>query len=136
MLEKVEVMRMYQNHRNDVCEKLREVIANTHNYRCDSIDTFWIGVKDISVTYGWYCRGNFTLDTIDIPIAWLDDGFDYKSAYAEGESKKLLEDIARAKKAKAAAKARKESKERRMYLKLKRKYGGDEQVDTKTEGVV
>lgn len=124
MLEKVEVMRMYQNHRNDVSEKLREVVTNTHNYRCDSIDTFWIGTKDISVTYGWCCRGDYRLDTVDIPIAWLADGFDYKSAYEEGRSKQLLEDRAKAKKAKAAEKARKEKAERKMYLKLKKKYEG------------
>lgn len=124
MLEKVDVVRMCQDHKRDVGEKLREIITNTNNYRCDSVDTFWIGVTDISVTYGWYYSGEYTLDTVDIPIAWLADGFDYKSAYEELRRRQQLKDEAEVKKTKAAEKARKEKAERKMYLKLKKKYEG------------
>lgn len=76
MLEKVEVMRMYQMYKNDVLEKLLEIIKNKHCRECESIDTYVIMDKDISVTYCWKCCGVYTYDTVDIPIALLADDRD------------------------------------------------------------
>ena len=120
--EKVEAVRNVQNYQVEIEEHLKRIIHDTCEDHIRGIDNFVIEDNSISVCYRWTCRGETSYDMTVIPIEWLDDGFDYKSAYQE---KVRLAQEKEKKEAEAERKReekRKAEKEYRQYLELKKKY--------------
>ena len=135
MLEKIEAVRKVQDYEVEIENKLEEIIKETYDSKCYSIDEWSIEDGHIATCYWYSCRGESDRDNVNIPIEWLAEGFDYKTAYEEmkrkaeerrkqeeAEEKRLEE---QRKKAAEAAKARKEQE---LYFKLKAKY---EKADVK-----
>ncbi len=122
--EKVEAVRNVQNYQVEIEERLKQIIYDTCEDYISGIDNIVIEDDSITVFYRWTCRGETSYDTTVIPIEWLDDGFDYKSAYQE--KVRLAQEKAK-KEAEAERKReekRKAEKEYKQYLELKKKYEG------------
>jgi len=120
--EKVEAVRNVQNYQVEIEERLKQIIHDTCEDYISGIDNIVIEDNSITVFYHWSCRGETSHDTTVIPIEWLDDGFDYKSAYQE--KVRLAQEKAK-KEAEAEKKReekRKAEKEYKQYLELKKKY--------------
>ncbi len=120
--EKVEAVRNVQNYQVEIEERLKQIIHDTCDDYIRGIDNFVIEDNSISVFYHWYCRGETAYDATVIPIEWLDDNFDYISAYQE---KVRLEQEKAKKEAEAERKReekRKAENEYKQYLELKKKY--------------
>lgn len=126
MLEKIEAVRKVQGYTVDIKEKLKEVIKDTYDYHCTDIEDFTVGRKAIDVTYHYVCRGYGDVDYADIPLEWLAEGFDYKTAFLELRKKKEEEQKQIALKEKQKAEAKKAREEKKLYLKLKAKYEKEE----------
>lgn len=120
--EKIEAVRNVQNYEVEIEERLKQIIHDTCEDYISGIDNFVIEDDSIAVFYSWTCRGETSYDTTVIPIEWLDDGFDYKSAYQE----KVRLEQEKAKKEAEAEKKREEKRkaenEYKQYLELKKKY--------------
>ena len=106
-----------------------EIVERTFDSQCYSIDDLVVGDKTVEVQYEYSCHGGYGHDSVNVPIEWFDEGFDYEAAYwemkqkeAEEEQKKLEAEKKRKAAAKKAAAARKAEKEHELYLKLKQKY--------------
>ena len=122
MLKKLEAVRKVQGYIVDIKKKLKEVIENTYDYQCTDIKDFAVGRKFIDVMYRYVCRGYGDFDYADIPVEWLDEGFDYKTAFLELRKKKEEEQKRIALEEKQKAEAKKKKEEYEQYLKLKAKY--------------
>lgn len=127
--EKLVELKKAQGYREEISNLLEKIIGNTFDHHCEDIFSFSIGDGSVSVLYEYYCRGDHGREEIDIPIEWLDEGFDYKEAYMEmrrqealatirkeEEEKKRLKNL---RKANAKLRAKREYKK---YLALKKKY--------------
>ena len=79
--DKIEALKKVQGYREEISELIEKIIQRTYNYHCKYIDKFTVGDKSINVDYRYTCYGEYACENIDIPIKWLDEGFDYKSAY-------------------------------------------------------
>ena len=122
MLEKLAAIQKVQGYTVDIKAKLKEVIKNTYDYHCTDIEDFTVGCKAIDVTYRYVCRGYGDVDYVDIPVKWLDEGFDYKAAYEEEKRKSEEQRKLAALEEQKKAEAKKERDEKKLYLKLKAKY--------------
>ena len=127
--EKIEAVRNVQNYTVEIGELLKQIIHDTSEDYIQGIDNFIIDCNSITVYYHWYCRGETTYDEAVIPIAWLDEGFDYKSAYQD--KVRLAQEKA---KKEAEAKRKREEKrkaenEYKQYLELKMKYEGIKEME-------
>lgn len=127
--EKLDALKNVQDYEAEVKSKLEEVIVNTYDYHCCSIEDFTVGSRLIGVTYRYTCRGCNDTDYVCIPREWLDDGFDYKAAFEEecrkAEEKRKQEELEEQKRKEEAEKKaakHKEQQEHELYLKLKKKY--------------
>ena len=127
--EKIEAIKAVQDYTFEIEGKLERIIKETFDYHCDSIDSFTVGDDELEVRYWYSCRGEHGNGGASVPIEWLDDGFDYVSAYEEMKRKseekrkkeekreKIRKEVER-----KASEARREKREYETYLKLKRKY--------------
>ena len=129
--EKIDAVRKVQGYREEISNRLEQIIKDTSDYHCDGIRDFRIDASRIFVAYEWTCRGEHGVDDSSIPIEWLDDGFDYRKAYEERMRKAELARIREEEKEKRRLeklrkeKAKlKEKKEYEKYLELKKKYEG------------
>lgn len=131
--KKIAALKKVQSCYEDISNLLKEIIENTFDYHCDMIFNFNIGDDSVFVYYEYRCRGEYGRDEVEIPIAWLDEGFDYKEAYKEMRRQEALaairkeeEEKKRRKKLREAkAKIRKE-REYKKYLALKKKYESED----------
>lgn len=125
--EKLDALKNVQDYEVEVKNKLEEIIVNTYDYHCYLIEDFIVGSKFIDVTYRYTCRGYSDINYVCIPREWLDNGFDYKTAFEEQFrkaeewkqkefEKHKLKDLLEKKAA--------EQQEHELYLKLKKKYEG------------
>lgn len=126
---KIEALKKVQGYREEISELLEKIIQRTYDYHCEYIDTFTVGDKSIDVDYWYTCRGEHGRENIDIPIKWLDEGFDYKSAYEEelrkAELARKCEEEKEKKRREEERRKREELKKTReyqKYLELKKKY--------------
>ena len=120
--EKLDALQNVQDYEVEVKDKLEEIIKDTYDDHCRSVEDIVINDTAIEVTYMYYCRGESDTDYVTIPREWLDDGFDYKTAYEEVlrnaeelRKKAELEEKKREEKRKA-------EEEYQQFLKLKQKY--------------
>ena len=81
--EKLDALQNVQDYEVEVKDKLEEIIKDTYDDHCHSVEDIVINDTAIEVTYMYYCRGESDTDYVTIPREWLDDGFDYKTAYEE-----------------------------------------------------
>lgn len=124
--EKLEAIRSAQQYKDDLEPLFEDIIKNTSNSECYQVASFFVYEDSVRVVY-WYGYNRASLKTFaDIPIVWLNEGFDYITDY------KKRERIENAKRKKAEAARRraaileKKKQEYKMYLKLKAKYGTKE----------
>jgi hypothetical protein len=127
--EKIVELKKVQSCHEEISNLLVEIIENTFDYHCDRIFNFNIGNDSISVCYEYCCRGEYGRDELHIPIAWLDEGFDYKKAYIEmrrqedlARIRKIEEEKKRLKELRKAKAKQREEQEYKKYLALKKKY--------------
>lgn len=85
ILEKIEAVKAVQKYREDVCEKLTDVIQNTYNRFCTKVFDFDVRDRNLIAYYDCECRGFCSSDYQSIPLTWLAEGFDYQAAYEEQE---------------------------------------------------
>ena len=122
--EKIEAVKKVQEFRKEISDLLETIICDTSDYHCRGVDNFTINDKTINVDYWWTCRGESERDEVDVPIEWLDEGFDYKTAYQEKLEREQAAERRRAAAEERREKKRKEKQEYENYLKLKKKYEG------------
>lgn len=84
--EKIEELRRVQDYREEIADRLEMIISNTSDDSCQCVCNFTIDDNEIYVRYQWEQCGGYGHSTETIPIEWLDEGFDYKAAYAAGQS--------------------------------------------------
>ena len=107
---------------------VRKIIDETY-------DDFIVGVNSIDfddeartklwVNYEYRCRGWYDNADCYFPVKWLEEGFDYKAAYADLIEKKRKEQENAEKLAKEQEEKAKEKKERAEYERLKKKFEGE-----------
>ena len=129
--EKLDAIMGVQPYQAEIADKIEEIIKDTYDGQCYCVDSFVIGYKHISVDYLYSCRGESDRDYATIPREWLDDGFDYRTAYeeekrkAEDERRRMEAEKKRNEEKKRKAEAARKSKEEyEQYLHLKAKYEG------------
>jgi hypothetical protein len=127
--EKIAALKNVQSSHEEISNLLAEIIENTFDYHCDRIFNFNIGDDSIFVFYEYCCRGEYGREEVHIPIAWLDEGFDYKEAYTEMRRQEALaairkeeEEKKRLKELRKAKAKQREEQEYKRYLALKQKY--------------
>ena len=126
MLDKIKAVRKVQSCRADIEKKLKEIIESTYDYHCTGINDFTVKDKCIDVTYEYVCRGCGDVDYADIPVEWLAEGFDYKAAFEDEQRKSEELRKKEAAEEQKRAEAEKAREEKKLYLKLKKKYEGEE----------
>ena len=124
--DKIEAVRKVQDYEVEISERLEKIIRNTSDYHCEGIESFMINCCCICAYYWWSCRGECGHEYVNIPIEWLYDGFDYRSAYRNNLEREQAEARRRASEEEERRKKRKEKEEYKNYLKLKKKYEGKE----------
>ena len=122
--EKIEAVKKVQEYRKEISDLLETIISDTSDYHCRYVDNFTINDKTINVDYWWTCRGESERDEVNVPIEWLDEGFDYKTAYQKKLEREQAAERRRAAAEERREKKRKEKQEYENYLKLKKKYEG------------
>ena len=127
--EKLDAIKNVEDYEVEISNKLEKIIENTYDSHITCVNDFIVGDEYIEVTYDYTCRGYGDTDYISIPRTWLDDGFDYKTAYEEikrkaeeARKKKEAEEKLRAEEKKRLEEKRKAEEEYKQYLKLKDKY--------------
>ena len=102
----------------------KDIIHDTFDYTIEDVDDVVVSsdLAAVKVIYAWNCRGDHGHEEVNIPAEWFDEGFDYQRAYKEMLLKKEKERLKEEARQKAAAKAKKAEEERKLYLKLKKKY--------------
>ena len=122
MQDKLEAVKNIQDYQVEISYRLEEIIRNTYDYKCRSIEDFNVKGKIINVIYTYVCRGEGGAEYVCIPREWLDDGFDYKAAFKE-EMREIEEERKKAEQEDAErAKKKCEEEEYKKYLELKEKY--------------
>ena len=99
-----------------------DIIRDTFDYHICSVEDISILDTHIVVYYENSYRGFYDHDDVRIPIEWLDEGFDYKSAYRELLRKTEEKRVKAEAEEKEKQKKLQEKKEYDTYLKLKEKY--------------
>jgi hypothetical protein len=127
--EKIAALKNVQSCYEEISNLLKEIIENTFDYHCDMIFNFHFGDDTVFVYYEYCCRGEYGREEVHIPIAWLDEGFDYKEAYTEMRRQEALaairkekEEKKRLKELRKAQAKQREEREYKKYLALKKKY--------------
>ena len=107
--------------------ELKIIIKDTYDYQCKGIEGYYISKdeKTIECYYSYHCRGETGTDWCDIPVRWLEDGYDYMADYKEMKRKSEEERKRREEEEKKKKHERKEKDEYETYLKLKKKYEHD-----------
>jgi len=128
MIKKIEEVQPFVD---EINRRLYQVISDTFDYDCCSIDGFRLYNDVVSCRYQYSCCNETDWDNVDIPVQWLEDGFDYVAAYVEmkriKEEERLAAEAEEKKRKEAAEKEVKASRAREeyeTYLKLKEKYEG------------
>ena len=105
-------------------EELEPIIKDTYDYHCDGVENYWFSDngKTIECHYSYRCCGESDTDYCNIPVRWLEDGYDYKAEFEEMRRKSEEERKRREEEEKKKAQERKEKAEYETYLKLKEKY--------------
>ena len=121
--EKISAIKNVQEYRDEIKEILRRISHDTYDWTIDDVYSFYVRDSDIDVDYYYTCRGEHGGENAIIPIAWLDEGFDYGEAYRE-----MLREAERKEKEAEARRKQKEKKkteerEYKTYLRLKEKFG-------------
>lgn len=81
MIEKVEAVKQVQDYVDDIKDKLELIIRRTYDSDCIEVIGFTVDGETLHVRY-LYCYGGENVHSYaDVPVAWLDEGFDYKEAY-------------------------------------------------------
>lgn len=86
--EKIEELRRVQDYKEEIEDLLEVIISITFDSSCQRVCSFTIDDNEIHVRYQWKQCGDCGHSTETIPIEWLDEGFDYKTAYAAGRGRK------------------------------------------------
>lgn len=122
--EKIAKLSEFLDLDTELKEELEPIIKDTYNYHCDGVEgyEFKDDGKTIGCHYSYRCRGEYEPDYCDIPIRWLEEGYDYKSDFEEMLRKSEEERKRREEEEKKKEHERKEKTEYETYLKLKRKY--------------
>lgn len=120
--DKIEALKKVQDYKVEIAKLLEEIICNTSDYHCRGVNDFTINDDTIEVNYWWTCRGETEGDEVTIPIEWLNEGFDYKTAYQIYLLREQEKERKRIEEAERREKKRKEKEEYENYLKLKKKY--------------
>lgn len=130
--EKLAAVKAVDGYEDEIKEILEKIIRDTFDYHIDDVQNFRVGDTDIEVSYWYTCRGEHGGEAVDIPIEWLDEGFDYREAHRkmlmEAERRKRRAEAKRKYRAKKAEEKRKQLKkntderEYKTYLRLKQKF--------------
>ena len=118
--QKIEAIRNVQEYEVEIQDKLETIIKSTSDSLCYSLQQITIGDKVINVEYLRGLSGD--LCDVDIPIEWLDDGFDYVAAYRDKAFREREERLKKEAEAKALAKLAAENEEYKTFLRLKKKF--------------
>ena len=112
--------------------ELKPIIKDTYDYHCNGIVgyEFLDDGETIRCYYSYRCRGESDTDFCEIPLRWLEDGYDYRVDYEEMKRKSEEERKRMEEEVKKREHERKKKSEYETYLKLKKKY---EQNSTKGE---
>lgn len=122
--DKLEAVKNIQDYQIAISDRLVEIIRNTYDYTCSSIEKFIVQGKIIDVIYDYVCRGESSTAYVCLPREWLNDGFDYKAAFKE-KMRKIEEERKKAAQEDAErAEKKREEEEYKKYLELKNKYEG------------
>jgi len=123
--EKLAKLREFLDLDTELKEELEPIIKDTYDYQCDGIEDYWFSDdgKTIECRYSYRCCGESDTDWCNIPVRWLEDGYDYKAEFEEMRRKSEEERKRREEEEKKKAQDRKEKAEYETYLKLKEKYG-------------
>ena len=83
MLEKIEAVRQVQDYVDDIKDKLEIVIRHTFDPECFEVTGFKVddGTVYARYIYSFCSGGGLASSNVDVPVAWLSEGFDYRSAY-------------------------------------------------------
>ncbi len=105
-------------------EELKPIIKDTYDECCWGIEDYWFSddKKTIECYYSYRCRGESDTDYCNIPVRWLEDGYDYKAEFEKMRRKSEEERKRREEEEKKKVQERKEKAEYETYLKLKEKY--------------
>lgn len=107
---------------DEINNLLKVIIKNTFDWSVTWINSFVINETSIEVNYKYRLCGYTDNEDVIMPIEWLEEGFDYRKAYAE----MCMEAKRKAKEAETARKAMEkeiaEEKEYKEYLRLKQKF--------------
>ena len=105
-------------------KELEPIIKDTYDYCCDGIEDYWFSDdgKTIECHYSYRCRGEYDTDYCNIPVRWLEEGYDYKAEFEEMRKKAEEERKRREEEEKKKAQERQEKAEYETYLKLKEKF--------------
>lgn len=81
MLEKIEELRKVQGFQDELINRLEIIIRDTFDPDCQTVCSIKIIGNEILVKYLQNWRGELEYYSEHIPIKWLEEGFDYKTAY-------------------------------------------------------
>lgn len=111
----------------EIKEELKTIIKDTYDYFCNGIVDYEFSDdgKTIECYYSYRCRGESDTDYCNIPVKWLEDGYDYKSDYEEMKRKAEEERKRKEEEKKKKEQEKKEKAEYETYLKLKEKFEGE-----------
>lgn len=88
MRDKIAAVKAVQGYETEIKQKLKEIIEQTSDFQCRCVTDFMVGDTHIEATYESVCRGEYYYEDMNIPIEWLDEGFNYKAAYEKQKRKK------------------------------------------------
>lgn len=104
--------------------ELEYIVKDTYDYHCDGVEgyNFSEDGKTIECHYSYRSYGESDTDWCDIPVRWLEDGYDYMADFEEMRRKSEDERKRREEEERKKVQERKERAEYETYLKLKEKY--------------
>lgn len=136
MLSQLKKVQQLELHIKDIAY---EIVRSTFDQKCIGIDSVVVGNTAVDVTYEVNCHGEYAHSSVNVPIEWFDEGYDYMHAFREMRRKEVeerLKAIEKERKRKAAAKkaaaAKRAKKEYETYLSLKKKFEPDEKLNQHT----
>ena len=109
IIQKVEAIKAVEQYRDDLKSRLSEILSDLFSLRARVDDFRFVG-NEIACDFIHLARC-VVEDSFNIPIEWLEEGFDYMEAYKkllEEDSKKIKQEV--------------EQAEYNQYLKLKSKF--------------
>ena len=81
MRDKIAAIKVVQPYESEVKRKLEKIIEEIYDDHIRCVTYFIVGDTHIMAEYESCYRGEYDYNDVNIPIEWLDEGFDYKTAY-------------------------------------------------------